>query len=801
MRRFITLLVLLFPTTLLVAQTGQFTVTGSTKDNAGAAVPFSTAVLFRSKDSSQVTGAVADEKGVFRIKAAAGKYFLKISLLSYKDHYVNNINLNKDVNVGTITLKVGSKTLSQVEIVGEKKLMELELDKRVYNVSQDVANIGANASEVLANVPSVTVDVDGNVALRGSQGVRILIDGKPSALTGIKSTDALRNLQGAMIDRIEVVTNPSSRFDAAGETGVINIILKKNKTRGFNGNFTGTLGYPQQLGAAYSINYRNEKVNLFSSFGINNRKGPGSGNSSNRFSSKDTAYYYTQRSTRDREDLGANIMAGLDYYLNDYTTLTGSVLYSGGKEKNVNRLRYDDFFVDDMQIKNSSLRVNDEDAREENTEASLSFRKKYANNDKREWTADAKWTSSGDIEKSMYRTSPVLNGAALELQRSDNPTWEKTLLLQTDYIHPFGKDAKLEAGFKGTLRTVTNDFLVEEFDNTAWTPLGDFDNNMEYKERIYAAYAMFGSKVGKFSYQLGLRGELSDISTGLLKTNEINDRNYFNVFPSTSLSYQLDKANTLQLSYSYRINRPNYRDLTPFSDFSDPRVYFVGNPNLDPEYAHSIDAGHLLEWDKGSILSSVYYRHKTGVVYRYNDLDSTTGITNIRPINLSTRDDIGIEFNLSLTLADWWKFNTSANVYHAISNGSYLGRNLDATTTTMTNRTTSRMTFFKSLDFQASLNYQAPRITPQGKDLAQYSIDLGLAQDILKDKGTLTFNVRDLLNTRRRRAITDIMTDSETYYSRSDFQWRARQLTLTLNYRLNQQKIDTKEKEEGFGEN
>ncbi|MCK7553619.1 TonB-dependent receptor [Chitinophaga sedimenti] len=376
MRRLLTVILFLQLSVIVKAQT----ITGQTTDEKGAVVPFSTAILFRSKDSSQVTGGVSDEKGVFKLKAAPGKYFVKISLLSYKDKFIN-INLVKDLQLGAIVLKPGSKTLAQVEIVGEKKLMELDLDKRVYNVSQDVSNIGANASEVLANVPSVTVDVDGNVALRGSQGVRILIDGKPSALTGIKSTDALRNLQGAMIDRIEVVTNPSSRFDAAGETGVINIILKKNKTRGFNGNFTGTLGYPQQLGAAYAINYRNEKMNLFSSFGVNQRKGPGKSSTYRTYESADTSWAYNESMRRERKDLGANIMVGMDYYLTDNTTLTGSVLYSGGKENNVSRLRYEDL-DGNGQIKNATLRINDEDAREENTEATLSFRKKYDQQEK-----------------------------------------------------------------------------------------------------------------------------------------------------------------------------------------------------------------------------------------------------------------------------------------------------------------------------------------------------------------------------------------------------------------------------------
>ena len=372
--------------------------------------------------------------------------------------------------------------------------------------------------------------------------------------------------------------------------------------------------------------------------------------------------------------------------------------------------------------------------------------------------------------------------------------------MQTDYIHPFKEDGKFETGFKGTIRKITNEFLVEEQSNTGdWITLPAFDNNMEFTERIYAVYAMLGNKIKKFSYQLGLRGELSDIRTGLIKTNQINRRQYFNLFPSTSLSYELDEKNTLQLSYSYRINRPDFRNLTPFADFSDPRVYFTGNPNLNPEYTHSMEAGHLVDWGKGSVMAGVYYRYKKGVIERIRILDTVTGITNIVPVNLSVRRDLGVEFNLSLSISDWWKFNSNVNFYRAVAKGSYNDELLQSKTVSWTNRTTSRMTFFKKLDFQASLNYQSPRITTQGKDLSIYSIDLGLAKDVLKGKGTLTFNVRDLMNSRKRRSVVDL----PGYYSKSDFLWRPRQLTLTLNYRLNQQKIQSKEErgEDGGFEN
>ena len=802
MRLIAVILLQTFFTLQLLAQTDEkkkYSIKGIVNDEKGKLIDNCNILLYNTIDSAQVSATVSDEKGQFDFTVVPGSYYIKISFLSFEEKIITPLPVNdKDVDIGSVSLRPSAKVLSEVVVTSEKKLMELQLDKRVYNVSQDVSNIGANASEILENIPSVTVDVDGNVSLRGSQGVRILIDGKPSALTGTRSTDALRNLQGAMIDRIEVITNPSSRYDAAGETGIINIILKKNKTRGFNGNFTGTAGYPSNLSGAYSINYRTQKMNLFSSFGTNYRRNKGKGFSTQQYTGSDTSFIYNQNNQRTRKDFSFEFMTGVDYFISSNTTLTGSFLIEAGKENNFNTILYEDYNASG-QLSNNTLRIDDETAKEKDTEISLSLRKKFPGNNKKEWTTDFKWTSSGETEGSDYIQDDI-NGGPKLIQRSANPAYEDNILLQADYVTSFGKEGNFETGFKGTIRKITNEYLVEEQTNGgSWVGLPAFDNNMEFTERVYAVYAMLGNKVKKFSYQLGLRGELTDMQTGLTKTNEINKRSYFNLFPSGSFSYELSDINTLQLSYSYRINRPGFRNLTPFADFSDPRVYFVGNPNLNPEFSHSIEAGNLTDWGKGSFLANVYYRHKKGVVERIRILDTVTGITNIIPINLSIQNDLGLEFTFFLTAYEWWRLNTSFNFFRAHAEGNYKGDLLESKTVSWTNRTTSRMTFFKKLDFQASVNYQSPRINTQGKELSTYSIDLGLAKDVFKGKGTLTLNVRDLMNTRRRRSVVEL----PDYYSSSNNLWRPRQINLTLNFRLNQQKIERDDdgNEEGGGGN
>jgi hypothetical protein len=370
------------------------------------------------------------------------------------------------------------------------------------------------------------------------------------------------------------------------------------------------------------------------------------------------------------------------------------------------------------------------------------------------------------------------------IQRSINDAKESNFLFQTDYIHPFNEFSKIEAGLKSTSRVIRNNYSLEEQDDDLnWIPFDAFTNNMIYTERIHAAYFMGSTKFNKLAIQGGLRGELTDISTELTVTEEANYQDYFKLFPSAALSYELKKNHTLQLSYSYRISRPNFRELLPFSNFANPRVFFGGNPNLKPEYTNSYEAGYLLEWKSGSILSSFYHRNRTDVIQRITEV-SDDGITRIMPVNLATQNAYGFEFNLSYDIRDWWKLNSSSNFYRAITEGQYQDEILYADTYTWTNRTTSKFTFFGNLDFQVSFNYRAPRVTPQGKDLSIYSIDLGLSRDVMNGKGTVTAGVRDLMNSRRRRSIVD----TEEYYSNSNWQWRARQFTVTFSYRLNRDK-------------
>jgi outer membrane receptor protein involved in Fe transport len=766
----------------VAAQEMTVTVTGEVKDNNGMPVPYANVALYHPEDSVLVTGAVSSDAGEFSFQSEPGRYFLKVTFLSYADKVLPDIVLtDQDVSLGTIVLSSQASQLDEIVIEGERSTMELQLDKRVFNVGKDLTNISGSAADVLGNVPSVNVDVEGNVSLRGSQNVRILIDGKPSGLTGISTADALRQVQANLVESVEVITNPSSRYDAEGEVGIINIILKKEHRKGVNGAFTLNAGYPANHGGSFNVNLRKERINLFSSYGFNFREGPGSGSSFQRFTLPDTTFAYEQENRRVRGGTSHNFIGGMDYYFNETSVLTGSAVYRRSDGLNTSRLIFRDLDASN-QVLRTVIRNEREEEPENNGEIALSYRKDFSKPGQK-LTADVKWIENVENEFSLFDEQ---SDGQTSYQRSFNTENERNAFFQTDYIEPFGKEGKFETGVRGTLRVIENDFLVEEQNGDGvWKVNPSFDNSLLYTENILAAYTMASQTRNRLSYQAGLRAELTDISVALKRSDEVNYQNYLNLFPSTFLSYKLSEKHTGQLSYSYRISRPRFRQLLPFSSYSNNRSLRTGNPNLRPEFTHSIEASHLFNWDEGSLLSGIYYRRRQGVIEEITVVDSV-GYNRVFPINLSRENAYGFEFNLSWTPAKWFRYTANANLYRAISEGEYEEQVFSRDTYTMNGRSIVQVTFLKEYDFQGTFNYQAPQNTPQGRRLSMYYIDVALARDLMKGNATLALSLRDMMNTRRFR---NEIIGSELN-STSDFQWRARQLMLTFTYRLNQKKQD-----------
>ncbi len=767
------------------------TLTGTIVDSqTQTPLEFATITLFSQRDSSVAGGIISDGAGKFMLETKAGRYFAKIEFIGYQPYAIEEIRLgrkNLNVDLGIIQLSGDAAVLDEIEVVGEKSTFTMSLDKRVFNVGKDLTSTGANAAEILDNVPSVTVDVEGNVELRGSGNVRVLINGKPSGMVGIGDTRGLRNLAGGVIDRIEVITNPSARYDAEGMAGIINIILKKERKGGLNGSFDFTLGYPELYGTAINLNYRKDKLNFFTTYGLRYSNNPGGGDLFQQATRDGVTFITDQTRKFDRSGLSHNFRFGSDYFFTEKSILTLAFNYNISDDKNNNSVVYRDFIesLDNPTGINDRSEIEGEDDRR--LEYEITYRKDFSKKGQKLTVnfnfQDNNETESSDFVEKLLNPDGTLKGDPDIIQFSENAEGEKRAILSADYIHPFGKDGKFEFGIRGSSREIKNDFLVQQETEDGLEIVNGLSNNFIYDEGVYAVYAIYGNKIGNFSYQMGLRNEYSDVQTLLLNTGEKNPRDYNNLFPSGFLGYQLSETASIQASYSRRIRRPRFWDLNPFFTFSDSRNFFSGNPNLNPEFTDSYEIGFMKSFDKGSIASSIYYRHTTDVITRLLTADDMGG-TIRRPENLATEDNFGLEINGSYEPVKAVRLNANLNLFRSITEGMSNGQDFSADAFSARGRLSAKITFSKGFDGQFTYNFRGPRNTTQGRRLAVHSLNIGLARDVFKGNGTLALSVRDVFNSRKRRSIID----QPDFFQESEFQWRQRQMTLSLNYRLNQKK-------------
>lgn len=775
---------------------------GSIKDaDSGSALEFATISLYSLPDSTLLGGTLTDDRGHFVLESTNQADYALIEFIGYAATYIDLRDYewnSRNIDLGEIKVSSSGFQLEGIDIVAERSETSFGLDKRIFTVGKDLANRGGSAEDILDNVPSVTVDVEGGVSLRGSEGVRILINGQRTGLG-----ENLKSIPSNQIDRIEVITNPSARYDAEGVAGIINIILKQARTQGFNGSIDANVGHPLSAGIGANLNYRRDKFNWFAGYAGQYRSNLGGGWQRIERPIQDTLLVTDQQSDRDRSGLNHTLRFGADYFFNEKTTLTGSFRYQQGEDDNLTKNVYNDAYylgnlpsADKVFRQDKTFRTDDEVEKENELEYSLLFNKEFSSREHNlnvilDYQDEIESESSDFIEQINYGDSSI----ETILQRSNNDEKQKQWTLQADYVHPFGENHRMEWGIKGSIREITNNFLVEQNFDDVWQALDNLSNDFEYNEDIYAAYGQYGDHFGKFSYQIGLRAEYSDILTELKQTDERNQRDYINLFPSVFTSYQFSLAHAVQLSYSRRINRPRFWDLNPFFTFSDSRNFFSGNPNLNPEYSDSYDLNYLWIGEKATFNTGVFYRRTDGVVERIRTIDEQ-GRTHLRPENLSKRDDYGLELSINYNGSKWLKLDASANFFRSITNGRNFDQSFYNDTYTWFSRLTSRFNFWES-DLQLRMNYRAPRETVQGKDKSMTSIDIGWSKDLLPKKNlTITFSIRDLLNARKRR----YEQYGDGFYTEGEHQWRQRSFNLAFNYRINQKKQREKNRTGGGDE-
>lgn len=759
------------------------TVLGKVIDGQNAALPFVNVAFYQLRDSSLSAGTTSDESGRFRIELPEGEYFTRLTFLSYQGLSLPSMKLSGgEKDLGILVMTLDAEQLDAVTIEAEKAEMELHMDKRVFNVEQNMVSRGSNAAQLLDNLPSVTVDVEGNVSLRGSQNVRILVDGRPSGLVGFSSTEALRQLQSSQVERVEVITNPSARYDAEGEVGIINIVLKEEKRTGFNGSFELRTGEPANHGASANLNYRTQKSTFFGSYGAFYRRRPGTGASEQSFTYPDTSFSYDRQEEHNRGGWNQMARAGVDHKLAEKASISLSGLYRRSDGDHYTELDYLDY-NEEGDLVRSVKRREDETDYDETKEVNVNFEKKYAQKD-RKWTIDLKYMLSGEVEEAFIEErSPEIGYVELD-QRTFADELQELYFFQSDYIHPVGKAGKFETGVRGSIKTLDLKFTLEnQLTDESWEIDNRFNNFLIYKEDIYAAYAMYGNKHHNWSYQLGLRAEYSNISTELVETGDFNPRDYLNLFPSAHFSYELKKKTFLQFSYSRRIRRPNHWWLVPFFGFSDNRNFRSGNPDLDPQYIHSMETTLLKRNRKGSIMGSIYYRHTDNNMERIIFSDDN-GFTRSLPVNLGQGNSIGLESNANLRLKKWWTVSANWNGFYETARGTYEDVLYTNETFAWTGRFNTKWNLKKLYSLQSNFNYRSAANTNQGRRLPLYSWDAAASIDVLNSKGTLSFNARDILNSRKRRDIVE----GANFRTESSRQWMSRSFTLTFNYRINQQK-------------
>ncbi|NMH28951.1 outer membrane beta-barrel family protein [Flavobacterium silvaticum] len=769
---------------------------------------YATITFFQPGQTKPIAGGITDSKGSFSIDVPAGTYDISFEFISFQSSKMTGKVLNSDTNLGSIGLSEDAQMLSEVTVRAERTSVEIKLDKKVYNVGQDLMVKGGTVSDVLDNIPSVTVDPDGTIALRGNENVRILIDGKPS--NAINITEALKIIPADAIDKVEVVTNPSARYDSEGGGGLLNIILKKGKNMGLNGTLIGTVGDPENYGLSGNVNFKQKEVNFFATIGYNYRNNPGNTQVDTRYLNADnsTRNYIDERRENERLNKGYNANYGFDWFLTDKTTWTNALNLRRNSNQNPETVDYYNYDAN-QNFTGQTQRFNDQTGGEQNVE----YTSTLVHNFKKEGhklTLNASFALNQDHDDSAINYGDQL---------TTNKEIQNRNVIMADYVLPIGKDSQFEAGFKGEYNSLDTDFRVDTLAvGTGYNPDLRYTNHLIYKEKINAIYTQFGSKVGKFSYLLGLRWEDSNIDINQLQNQDFNNKHYNNFFPSAFLTYQIAEESTVSLNYSRRISRPRGRFINPFSNYSSNINLFKGNPDLDPSFTDAFDLGYLKRWKKLTLSTSAYINRTTDSFqfirresgeFVTNEDGSQTPVILSTPVNLGLEYRFGFEFTLNYSPYKWWKINSNFNFFRVETKGDYsytdsdgivITENLDNTAYTWSTRLSSKVTLPYKIDWQTNFNYNGPQKTAQGKNLGVPSMNLGFSKDILKDKATVALNVQDVFNSRKR--ITDTYLPG-VLDSHSEMQWRVRQVTFSLTYRFNRQKNDREnrpQRENGGGD-
>ena len=739
----------------------------------------SVAIMKASGDSAIVNGGITDDKGEFEIKNVAyGKYIIKLSFVGYKE-VSKNIEVNSPkLDFGTIKLNTTSENLEEVTIVGAKQMMEYKLDKRVVNVDQNLTAIGGNASDVLQDVPSLEVDDEGNISLRGASNVTLLVDGKPSTMYGNDVASVLKQIPASQIDKVEIITNPSAKYNPEGMSGIVNITLKEKGNMGFNGNINASTGsalnkWQPKESLAVSLNWSNKKFALSASGDLRYDQRGMKTDNLRFFEAGNNQVSDIVRSRRDGGEKGlmGGFRLGGEWYINQYNTLSLNFNthfhatpsdYSTTINENLLREIDDRNNIDKSDGDNHGIFNN----------VGFTYEKTFKDKKDQLFYASATWNWGNFNRKTeddiLYTNAgQVYNGSVLEdYFRGDTSTSNNhRAVVDVHYVQPFGEKSSLEVGYNLNYNESTSK------NKTFYNGLIDNDESYDFEreEFIHAFYATYGFQLGKFSAQLGLRQEI--VTNDFTKTTYNNvetkfDKDYNPLYPTIHLSYQLNQMNSFQISYSRRIRRPDPWTMMPNIDRTNKEYLRFGNPDIDPEYTNAFELGWSLMIKKTTIFTSAYYRqvsngmtrfqflwneenaHKYGFDWAWESAsnDEANSVTAQTFVNLSKSSNYGLEVIVDRDMTDWWRANLSMNFYGSYEDGTSLGYD-EVTAFNFSAKLNTTFTLPKNFTIQLSGRYNAPRKTIQGKDDARYAVDLAIRKSLLDKRLSLALNFRDIFDT------------------------------------------------------
>ncbi|GAA0870934.1 outer membrane beta-barrel family protein [Gangjinia marincola] len=769
-----------------------FEITGKVVDkSSGIPLEYATVALANIKTPDQLEGGITDANGNFMVEVPQGVYNISVEYISFETFRISAKEIDQPTDLGTIKLGIAAGELDEVVVIAEKTTVDIRLDKKIYNVGKDLTVSGGTVSDVLDNVPSVSVDVEGNVELRGNGDVRILINGKPSALTGLNSTDALRQLPAESIERVEVITSPSARYDAEGSGGIINIILRRSKLQGLNGSIAVNGGYPWQAGINGNLNYRVGNVNLFTNSGYNYRESPGNSLTETRFN--DGSFLREDREF-DRSRQGYNSNFGIEWYVNETASITQTLfLRESDRENDGSNLITQ---IDENDVVNNTFRFTPELEDDRTIQYTANFNKQFEETG-HSLTADFQYEESEEVEAALI----TQNGSDAEFNRTTED--QRRILLQTDYVRPVGEDGQFEFGYRGDFNTLISDYDVVFIDPTE-EEIGfpNPSNVLDFTETINAIYSQYGNKFGKFSFLTGLRYENTKQVINQLETNERSINDFDGLFPTLNLNYEFTEKQSVQLGYNRRLRRPRSWFLNPFPSRSSATNLFQGNPALLPSFSNQVDLGYLNRMSKITLNSSIYFQRSTDVI---NFITIPTGefvpivvddgnpnaepqlveVVQRSPVNLARNDRYGFEFTVTYRPTKKWNMNGNFNLFNNITRGDFNNQNFDAENLSWFIRLNNKYTLPGKVDWQTRVFYRGPTEDAQNRNEGIFTLSLAFSKDFFDEKASLALNVSDLFNSRIRRTETNIPGRLQR---ESEFQWRERSANLTFTYRFNQKK-------------